>query len=101
MLRPYLEGSEFKIRTNHQAPRLILAPKEFTVSLARRRFCLLEFDFEVVHRLGVCYQTANAILQLPKKKPIAWDQSEENILTLDIQNNDKNDMSVVRAVTHV
>lgn len=101
MLWLYKEGSKFKLRTNHQALIWILDLVEVTRRLASWCFRLLKFDFELGHRPGVYNQPADAISRLSKKNPIAEGQVEDDIPTLDVERNDKNNLSVVCAETHV
>lgn len=46
LLRPYTEGSQFILRTNHQALRLILDLKRFTTQVACWRLHIMAVDFE-------------------------------------------------------
>ena len=52
LLRPYLEGAPFVIRTDHDSLRWLLNIADVSGRLARWRLRLSEFDFEVVHRPG-------------------------------------------------
>lgn len=101
ILKPYLDGSHFKIQTNRQALRWTPDLKESAGRLARWRISLLEFDFEVVHRPGVFHQAADAMSCLPKEKFIAETLVEDEIPTLNIQRNDKDNLPVVCVVIHV
>lgn len=67
MLIPYLEGSHFIVRTDHQALRWILDLKDTIGLLARWRFKLAEFSFEIVLRPRKHYKAADAKLRLPQK----------------------------------
>lgn len=67
MLRTYLEGRCFTIRTDHDALRWILNMADATGKLAR--FCqrLQELEFDVVHREGIKHQAADALSRLGTK----------------------------------
>ena len=65
MLRPYVEGTHFVVRTDHQALKWILDLKESTGRLARWRLRLMEFDFEVVHKPGAFHKAPDALSRLP------------------------------------
>lgn len=66
LLRLYLEGSHFIIKTDHQALGWILSLKESPWGLARWRLRLMELDFEVDHRADHYPQAADAMSCLPK-----------------------------------
>ena len=64
LLRPYLEGAPFVIRTDHDSLRWLLNIADVSGRLARWRLRLSEFDFEVVHRPGVKHQAADALSRM-------------------------------------
>jgi len=53
LLRPYLEGTRFTIRTDHNALTWILSITPSEGRLARWRLRLAEFDFDIQYRPGV------------------------------------------------
>jgi len=53
LLRPYLEGNHFTVRTDHNSLTWILSITPSEGRLARWRLRLAEFDFEVQYRPGV------------------------------------------------
>lgn len=63
--------------------------KELAGCLARWCPSLLEIDFLVVHRPGVCHQAADAMSRLRKEKSRAENQVENDISTFDVEGNDK------------
>jgi len=64
LLRPYLDGVRFTVRTDHSALRWILNLNDTTARLTRWRLRLMEFEFEVVHRKGIKHQAADALSRL-------------------------------------
>lgn len=85
MLRPYPEGSRFKIQTDHQVLRWILHLKESIGRFVILRFRQLEFDFEVVHRPGGYHQAAVEMSRFSIESPKAKNQAKDDISTLNIQ----------------
>lgn len=67
MLRPYLESSHFIVRVNHESLLWILELIKSTKRLARRRFGLVEFDFEFIHRARLYNEAAATLSRLPQK----------------------------------
>lgn len=65
MLRPYLEGTKFTVRTDHDSLRWLLNISDVSGRLARWRLRLAEFDYTVVHRPGVKHQAPDALSRLP------------------------------------
>ena len=65
VLRPYLEGTHFKVRTDHHSLRWIMNLANASGRLARWRLRLQEFDFEVVHRAGSVHMAPDAMSRLP------------------------------------
>jgi len=64
MLRPYLYGTRFTLRTDHESLRWILNLSDASGKLQRWRLRLLEFEFDVVHRPGIKHQAADALSRL-------------------------------------
>jgi len=64
MLEPYLQGTRFTIRTDHEALRWILTMTDAKGKLERWRLRLSAFDYDVVHLPGVKHQAADALSRL-------------------------------------
>ena len=64
ILRPYLEGARFLIRTDHDALKWMMNLTGASGRLLRWRLRLLEFDFIVTHRPGVQHKVADAMSRL-------------------------------------
>lgn len=101
MLRPYLEGSNFRIRTDYQAVRWIWELAESAGCLARWRLRLLEFKFEVTHRPSMYHLAADAMSRLHKENSIEDDQVDDDTPNLDVQRYNENNLAVVCTVPHV
>ena len=63
-LRPYLYGSAFNLRTDHEALRWVLNLADSSGRLARWRLRLAEYDYEVQYRPGVKHQLADGVSRL-------------------------------------
>ena len=74
-LRPYLEGSHFIVRTDHNALRWMMTLNDPTGRLMRWRLRLLEFDYEIVYRPGRVHQVPDALSRLIR----AGEDEEEDI----------------------
>lgn len=59
LLRSYLKGSSFTVRTDHDVGKWLLKITEAAGRLARWRLRLWEFDFKVVHHAGIKHQTTD------------------------------------------
>ena len=64
LLRPYLEGQRFTVRTDHDSLKWVLNLADAKGRLARWRLRLSEFDFDVEHRAGVKHQAADALSRM-------------------------------------
>lgn len=64
ILRPYLEGSRFTIRTDHQALKWLMNLSDASGRLQRWRLRLQPFEYDIVHRPGVKHQAADAMSRL-------------------------------------
>jgi RNase H-like domain found in reverse transcriptase/Integrase zinc binding domain len=65
LLRPYLEGNRFTVRTNHSALTwLFIADGNSTPRLTRWRLGLAQFDFIAKYRPGVQHQPADGVSRL-------------------------------------
>lgn len=60
-LRSYLEGSLFTVRNNHSVLPWILHVFDTTGKPVQWRFRLFKYEFDVVYRLGVKHQAADAL----------------------------------------
>ena len=63
-LRPYIEGTKFTIRTDHDALRWLMTLTESTGRLTRWRLRLSEFDFVIQYRPGRVHQVPDALSRL-------------------------------------
>lgn len=68
LLKPSLEGSWFTIRTDHDAPRLILNMTGSTVRPGRWRLQMSESTFEVVQCAAIKHQAADALSHLSSSR---------------------------------
>ena len=66
-LRPYLEGVEFTVRTDHHALRWVMNLAEAQGRLARWRLRLSEFSFKVEYSPGATHHAADTMSRLPKQ----------------------------------
>ena len=60
-LRPYIEGTHFKIRTDHEALRWLMTLTDPSGRLTRWRLRLMEFDYEITYRPGRVHQVPDAL----------------------------------------
>lgn len=65
LLRPYLEGTRFTIRTDHNLLNWVFHLTQNTGSLARCCSRLSEFESSVVYRASVKHQAPDALSRLP------------------------------------
>jgi RNase H-like domain found in reverse transcriptase len=64
-LQPYLEGTEFTVRTDHHALRWVMNLSDAQGRLARWRLRLAEFTFNVEYHPGIAHHAADAMSRLP------------------------------------
>jgi RNase H-like domain found in reverse transcriptase len=64
-LRPYLEGTEFTVRTDHHALRWVMNLSDAQGHLARWRLRLAEFTVKVEYHPGIAHHAADAMSRLP------------------------------------
>ena len=64
-LRPYLEGVNFTVRTDHHALRWVMNLSDAQGRLARWRLRLAEFTFKVEYHPGAAHHAADALSRLP------------------------------------
>ena len=77
-LRPYLEGTEFTVRTDHHALRWVMNLSDAQGRLARWRLRLAEFTFKVEYHPGIAHHAADAMSRLPHQA-IPSEPIEEDI----------------------
>ena len=63
--RPYLYGTRFTRYTDHQPLKWLMTNDKLMEKLARWALILQEYEFEVVHRLGITYQNADTMSRNP------------------------------------
>ena len=63
-LLPYLYGSTFNLRTDHEALRWVLNLADRSGRLARWRLRLAEYDYDLQYRPGVKHQLADGVSRL-------------------------------------
>jgi hypothetical protein len=59
--RCYLFGTQFTLVTNHQPLKWLMESDKITRKLTRWAVILREYDFQVVHKLGVANLDANGL----------------------------------------
>ena len=60
-LRPYVQGTNFTVRTDHDTLRWLISLTESSGRLTRWRLRLAEYDFTIQYRLGRVCQVPNAL----------------------------------------
>ena len=63
-LRPYVEGTKFTVRTDHDALRWLMSLTESSGRLTRWRLRLAEYDFTIQYRPGRVHQVPDALSRL-------------------------------------
>ena len=63
-LRPYIEGTRFVVRTDHNALRWMMTTNDPQGRLMRWRLRLMEFDYEIVYGPGRVHQVQDALSRL-------------------------------------
>ena len=63
-MQPYVEGTHFTIRTDHDALRWLMTSTESSGRLTRWRLRLAEFDFTIEYRSGRVHQVTDALSRL-------------------------------------
>ena len=66
-LIPYIEGTRFVVRTDHNALRWMMTTNDPQGRLMRWRFRMMEFDYEIVYRSGRVHQVPDALSRLLKE----------------------------------
>jgi hypothetical protein len=59
--RPYLYGTNFILYTDHQPIKWLMTNDKFTGKLACWALILQEYEFKVIHRLGITHQNADTM----------------------------------------
>jgi hypothetical protein len=59
--KPYLYGIKFILYTDHQPIKWLMINDKLTSKLACWAFILQEYEFKVIHRLGITHQNANTM----------------------------------------
>jgi RNase H-like domain found in reverse transcriptase len=76
-LRPYLEGQNFIIRTDHHSQRWVLNLSDGQGRLARWRLRLLEFDYEVQYHPGALHHGADMMSRIRSEDPAIAEPTDE------------------------
>ena len=63
-LRPYIEGTHFKVRTDHEALKWLMTLTDPSGRLTRWRLRLAEFDYEITYRPGRVHQVPDALSRI-------------------------------------
>jgi transposase InsO family protein len=77
-VRPYVEGTHFKIVSDHSALKWFSKSKDYSGKLARWAMSLCQFDFEILHIAG----KDNVVADNLSRNAITKDDEEEEILLL-------------------
>jgi hypothetical protein len=64
-LRPYLEGADFTVRSDHHALRWVMKLSDAQGRLACWRLRLAEFTFKVEYHPGIAHHAADVMSRLP------------------------------------
>lgn len=91
MLCPYVEGSRFMVRTDHQFLKCILALQSSTGWLARWRLHLMELDIEVQHRPGEKHMVVDAVSWLPTNQTDDSDFDDDSLAYAGVNSHDDPD----------
>ena len=84
-LRPYLEGTEFTVRTDHHALRWVMNLSDAQGRLARWRLRLAEFTFKVEYHPGIAHHAADAMSRIPHQA-VPSEPIEEDIPVCAVNN---------------
>ncbi|CAB0040445.1 unnamed protein product [Trichogramma brassicae] len=75
--RPYVEGSRFKVVTDHRALTWLRNFKDPQGRVARWAFKLMEYDFEIVYRKGSVHYVPDALSRAFDKEVCAFEKIED------------------------
>ncbi len=64
-LRPYIEGTLFSVRTDHNSLNWLISLQDPAGRLARWRILLSEFDYSIDYRHGRVHQVPDALSRVP------------------------------------
>ena len=78
-LRPYIEGTRFTVRTDHDALRWLMTLTESSGRLTRWRLRLAEFDFVVQYRPGRVHQVPDALSRLERPRDSAQTAVDDDV----------------------
>lgn len=70
-LRPYIEGTKFTVRTDHDALRWLMTLSESSGRLTRWRLRLAQYDFEIQYRPGRVHQVPYALSRLITSRSVS------------------------------
>lgn len=84
MLRPYVKEKRYTVRTEHTVLRWILKMADALHKLARWSLALQEVKLDIIHRLGIEHDTADALSRLEPDGADTY-QSEYDIPVLLVQ----------------
>ena len=76
--RPYVEGSHFKVITDHSSLKWLRSLKNPTGRLCRWIFRLDQFDFETIHRKGKLMAVADCLSRAPYNN-VSGDSETEGV----------------------
>lgn len=98
LLRSYLKGTQFTIRTDHDPLKWILILTDSTSRLERWRFLVSECHFDVVRRAGIKHQAAEASsrLRTTGKNKTHLD-NDLHVLAIDEQKNGEQTIHLINA----
>lgn len=83
MLRQYIKGTRFTIRTDDDLLKRVFSVPDATSRLARKWLRLSEFDFGVVHSGDIKHQIAGALFRVTttgKNQPSIGDDQKVGVL---------------------
>jgi len=63
--RPYIYGTNFTLYIDHQPIKWLMTNDKLTSKLAHWALILQEYEFKVIHRLGITHQNADTMSRRP------------------------------------
>ena len=82
-LRPYIEGTKFNVRTDHDALRWLMSLTDSSGRLTRWRLRLAEFDFQIEYRPGRVHQVPDALSRLITPR-VPQNEIDDDVPTFDV-----------------